>query len=247
MNQQSILKRFALRPMQLKLAAVLAGLIGLGLYRLLYATGIDGRGLLKNWHPAWVALCVLSILTAGLLWCSTAPLKGRARFPRSLPACVGCAAAAACAVLTCLSDLRSGAILYAVPGLLAALCFAALALCRIQGARPNFLLHVIVCIHFALQMLNLYQRSSIDPQIQDYIFQLFACIALTITAYQLAAHDLGRGQRRWLWMASLSAVFLCMVSMGSTGTGFHLTGALWAITATTAPRRPRARYMAENN
>ena len=243
MNLQSTLKPIALRPGLLKPVTLVCGLAGLGLYGLLYATGMDGRGLLKSGHPAWIALCVLSALTGILVFAGTAALKGSARFPRSLPACIACAAAALCAGATGLADLRDGSLIYAVPGILAALCLAALAVCRIQGARPNFLLHVVVCIHFALQLLKLYQINSTDPQTQDYFFQMLACIALTITAYQLAVHDLGQGQRRWLWLASLCALYLCLVSLGSSDTGYYLTGAAWAFTAT--PRRRKTRQTAE--
>ena len=238
MNLQSILNACTLRPARLKLAALGGGLAGLGLYRLLYAVGLDGRGLLKSGHFAWVLLCLLSVLTAALFLVNTLKIRGAGGKPlHSVPAAAACIAAALGALFTGASHISGGRLLYAVAAALAILSFGAAALCRLQGRRPNFLLHVVICVYFAMHLLELYQTSSTDPQIQDYFFQMLACIALTVTAYQLASFDLGRGQRRWLCLAALSALYLCLVSLGSSGTGFYLTGAAWAFTALPAPRR----------
>ena len=246
MNLQSILNLCTLRPIRLKLAVLGGGLAGLGLYRLLYAVGLDGRGLLKSGHFAWVLLCLLSILAGALVLVNTLRIRGVGGRPlHSLPAAIACAAAALASAGVCISNLRSASPFYALPALLAALAFVIVGLCRFRGRRPNFLLHVVICIHFALQMLKLYQTCSVDPQIQDYFFQLLGCIALTVTAYQLAAFDLGRGQRRWLCLAALSAVYLCIVSLGSTETCFYLTGAAWAFTAIPAPRRHKKQQAEE--
>ena len=240
MNLKSILNIFSLRPARLKLAVLGGGLAGLGLYRLLYALGLDGRGLLKSGHFAWVLLCLLSVLAGVLILTNILRIKGAGGRPlHSLPAAAACTAAVLSAAATGLSNLFTSGLFYAFPALLAALAFAIVAVCRFQGRRPNFLLHVFICIYFALELLRLYQTCSVDPQIQDYFFQMLAGIALTVTAYQLASFDLGRGQRRWLCLAALSAVYLCLVSLGSSETGFYLTGAAWAFTAIPAPRRKR--------
>ena len=81
---------------------------------------------------------------------------------------------------------------------------------------------------------------------QDYFFQLLACIALAFTAYQLAMADLNRGSRRWLWVSGMSAVYLCMLSIGSFANGLLLTGAAWAFTALVIPKRKRE-SMEQNN
>ena len=112
-----------------------------------------------------------------------------------------------------------------------------LTLCRLQGRRPNFLMHAVICIHFTLQLLKIYQANSFQPQFQDYLFQILACIALAVTGYQLAAADLGRGSRCWLWTAGLAAAYLCILSLGSSATGLFVTGGAWAFTATMLPAR----------
>ena len=240
MNLQSILKPISLRPVMLKRVVLGGGAVAFGLYRLLYATGIDGRGLLKGGHFAWVLLCILSVAMGVVIFASASQLRGGdVRFRKSLPAAVCCGLALVSTVFTGLSDLWGGYLIYAVPAFLAACAFAAVTLCRLRGRKPNFGMHSLICIHFTLQLLKLYQANSFHPQFQDYIFQILACVALAVTGYQLAAADLGRGSRRWLWTAGMAAVYLCTLSLGSSATGIFLTGGAWAFTALMVPVRKR--------
>ena len=240
MNLQSILKSISLRPAMLKRVIPGCGAAAFVLYRLLYATGVDGRGLLKSGHFAWVLLCILSIAAGVVIIAGAGQLRGGdVKFRRSLPAAVCCALAAVSTLFTGLGNLWGGYLIYAIPAFLAAFGFGAVALCRLRGRRPNFLMHVVICIHFTLQLLKLYQANSFDPQIQGYLFQLLACIALAVTGYQLAAADLGRGSRRWLWTAGLSAVYLCILCLGSSASGLFVTGGAWAFTALMVPMRKR--------
>ena len=240
MNLQSILKPISLRPVMLKRVVLGGGAVAFGLYRLLYATGIDGRGLLKSGHFAWVLLCILSVAMGVVIFASASQLRGGdSKFRRCLPAAVCCGLALASTVFTGLSDLWGGYLIYAVPAFLAACAFAAVTLCRLRGRKPNFGMHSLICIHFTLQLLKLYQANSFHPQFQDYLFQILACVALAVTGYQLAAADLGRGSRRWLWTAGLAAVYLCTLSLGSSATGIFLTGGAWAFTALMVPMRKR--------
>lgn len=241
MNLQSILKPIAPRPTFLKRAVPVCGAAAFVLYRLFYATGVDGRGLLVRGHYAWVSLWVLTAAVALLILLGASQLQGTdARFRRSVPAGICCVLAAAGTALTGLAHLGSGQMTYAVGAFLGAAGFAVSAVCRFMGRRPNFVMHTLVCIHYILQMLVYYQANSFDPQLQGYLFQLLACIALAVTAYQLAAADLGRGSRRWLWTAALSAVYLCILSLGSIGSGIFLTGGAWAFTCLFVPRPKKA-------
>ena len=240
MSLQSILQSISLRPAMLKRVVLGGGAAAFGLYRLLYATGIDGRGLLKSGHFAWVLLCILSIAAGAVIYTGASQLRGGdIKFRRSVPAAVCCILAAVSTLFTGLSNLWNGYLIYALPAFLAVFGFAAVALCRLQGRRPNFLMHAVICVHFMLQLLKAYQINSYHPQVQDYLFHLLACIALAVTAYQLAAADLGRGSRRWLWTAGLAATYLCALSLGSSDTGLFLTGGAWAFTALMVPMRKR--------
>ena len=242
MNLQSITKTISLRPGMLKRVVLGCGAVAFGLYRLLYATGVDGRDLLKSGHFTWVTLCILSVVMGAVIFASASQLRGGdVRFRKSLPAAVCCGLALISAVFTGLSDLWGGYLVYAIPAFLAACGFAAVTLCRLQGRKPNFGMHSLICIHFTLQLLKLYQANSFQPQFQDYLFQILACVALAVTGYQLAAADLGRGSRRWLWTTGLAAVYLCVLSLGSSATGLFLTGGAWALTSLIIPVRKRER------
>lgn len=229
-----------LRPHILKQLTLGCGLAGLVLRLLLLAIGVDDKGLLVSGHFCWVALCVLSAAVGVVLLLGTRSMRSRtAAFPRSLPACLACAAAAASSVFTALGDFRNSYTLYAAAGIAAAAALAALAFCRGTGRKPAFWLNMVVCVHFALQMLKFYQICSFDPQIQNYFFQLLACIALTLTAYQLTACGMDRGSPRSLWFMGLATVYLCCVCLGGDNCAFFFTGGLWVFTSLRAPRRPR--------
>ena len=237
-----------LQPHKLKLLVPACGAAGLLLRLLLTATGTDDKGLLMPFHPAWIGLLLLSAATAGAILAGTRALRGpgayRSSFPQSTVTAAGCFLAAVSAVMYVFSLWRSGSIFYAAAGILHAAAavlavpaFLLVCLCRHTERRPSFLCHVLICVYFALRTLTLYQHWSFDPQLQDYCFQLFASICLTMTAYQLALFDTGKGSHRTLWAWGLASVYLCCLCIDSGL--FYLTGAAWAFTGLSTLRRPR--------
>lgn len=245
----------AANPRALLLRIPAAGLVGFLLRLLLSTTGTDDKGLLISGRPDWILLLLLSIVTGLILLVRTHSIRGpaayRRSFPRSPLAAAGCVLAALSALGNAVACWQSGFafagqfnLLTTIAGFLrvAALTLTPVALvliglCRLTERKPNFLLHVLVCISFALQTLSLYQTWSFDPQIQNYCFQLLACITLTITAYQLACFDIGKGSHRALWFWALASVYLCLVS-AANGL-FFITGGIWAWTNLSSLRRPR--------
>lgn len=244
-----------IRTRALPLLIVGCGLLGLLFRLLITATGLDGKGLMIPGHFAWICTWLVTAAAAALLTLGVLPIKAptahRAAFPRSVPGTAGCILAAAGALTAAGSHFRSGpdagaAVLFYLQGgltLLAAAAFLLVAYCRFSGRKPLFLFHVAICVYFALQMLDLYRAWSFDPQLHEYCFQLFACIALTMTAYQLAAFDMGKGSHRKLWAWALAAVYLCCLSAGSGF--FFIAGGVWALTNLSNPRRPRQRRTIE--
>lgn len=234
-----------LRPRMLKILIPACGGVSLLLLTLLVSTGTDEKGLVTAGHPAWIGIGILAAAAALALLVGVRPIRGpggyRLCFPASPLGALGCGLAAVSAVLSAIRHWQDGTPLYAAISALAVLAFAALALCRLTARKPQFLLHVAVCIYFAIEMLNLYQTWSFDPQLHEYCFQLFACIALTITAYQLAAFDGGKGSHRALWAWALTAVYFSCMSLGSGL--FFLTGGVWAFTNLSNLRRPRRKPM----
>ena len=244
-----------IRTRMLPLLSAACGVAGL-LLRLLYAAiGTDDAGLLIPGHPAWICVCLVSVAAAAIAVLGVLPIRGpaayRACFPRSVSGAAGGVLSGISALAAAVTHFRTGApifpgfltpVLSFLQGAVMVLAAAALvltALYRLQGQKPPFLSHVAICAYFAIQMLTLYQARSFDPQLQEYCFELFACIALTMTAYQLVAFDIGKGSHRRLWAWGLAAVYLCCLSAASGF--FFIAGGIWAFTNLSNLRRPRQR------
>lgn len=228
------------------------GGLGLVLRALLYATGEDSKGLLQPWH---ICTILVWLLTAAVIGATALFLRDqdgsnryRDNFPASKWGAIGAFAAGAGIAVTVLSELRTVwdtlSILWLVLGLLGAACLVLTGICRLKGKRPQFFFHGILCLFFALNLAIQYRLTSNDPQLQDYVFQIFACIALMLTAYQHTAFDAGMGSRRSLLLFSLLAVYLCCVCLyGGSHTLLYLTCGAWALlnicSLTPVPRRRR--------
>ena len=247
-----------LTPRNLKLLTPGCGILGL-LLRLLLTTGIDGKGLLVPFHPAWIALLALTCAVFAALLLSGGNIRGsmnyKASFPRSVPAPVAGVAAAIAAIASLMRHLQTDpftamppsivttAIFYltAAVMVLAAASFVLAGLCRLTERKVPFLMHVVICVWFAMEMLNFYRAWSFDPQLHEYCFQLLACIALTMTAYQLASFDIDQGSHRKLWFWGLAATYLCCLCLDSGL--FYIAGADWAWSNLTTLRRRQRKTM----
>lgn len=210
-----------LKTENLKFLILGAGGLGLALRVALYSTGIDEKGLLISGHPAQIALWILTFLAGIALVFLTLSIQGPDRygdaFPASLPAALGCFAAAAAFLITALSEFSPRATsldaIVLVLGIASAVSLVYLGYCRLRRVRPLFLFHAIVCLCLALRMVCQYRLWSSDPQLQDYGFYLTAYVALMLTAYHLAAFDAGMGSFRTLWFLGLASVYLCCLSL----------------------------------
>lgn len=217
-----------------------AGLGGICLLLRLALYGLEeSTGLLPEAHPLHIATVIISIAAVlGTVFC-VRPLKGspkyRLNFPSSKSAAFGSCFAGLFLVPTGFDILGQAA------GMLdwfrAALAFACVPClmtagwCRFKGRRPHFLLHGTVCLFFATHMMCLYRVWSGKPQIEDYLFPLFACVFLSLTAYHRTAFDARMGKRRSLLLCGLLAGFFCVCSLTGDGNRtFYLAGALWSLT-----------------
>lgn len=211
----------------LRLAACGGGIICLGFRYLLEATAIDAKGLMITAHPLWIGLWVLSAAMALILLAGARPIVG-GKFPPSLTAALGCIPAMILTLQTATDRFQNEGIFPALLAAVTALAFTLMALCRLKGIPVPFAAPGVICLWLALEMLGIYQQWSFDPQLHDYCFQLFACMALTVAAYQFAAFGAGRGNHGKLWFWCLSAGFLCLMCLDS-GLLFA-AGAAWVLT-----------------
>lgn len=217
-----------------------AGGLGLVLRIILYTTGIDGRSLLVRGHWASVALWILTLAVAAVIYLSTRKMEGPVDLhPASLMGAVGAFAAMAGIALTTLSQFSEFSsrlhLIVWVLGLCSAIALGWVGVCRLTGKQPNFLLHAVLCLYFALRMVSQYQLWSSDPQLQDYCFYLSAYVALMLTAYHHAAFGAQMGNHRAIWFFSLASVYLCCLSLNSRMDTLLLLGCgVWAFTNLTS-------------
>lgn len=232
------------------------GGLGLVLRWLLYATGVDDRGLLTAGNALHIACWVLTVAVAVFLAIAIAPLDGsnryKANFPASVAGAVGSLLGAVGILVTVLTQVYAFSdtltLLWKITGILSGVCLVVTAMYRLQGKRPFFLLHAAVCLFFSLHLANQYRAWSGNPQTQDYSFQLCACIALTLTAYYHTAFDVDLGKRRRQLCAGLLGVYLCCLCVVNTETPLLYLGCgAWSFTnlCSLTPRRRRHRFEQE--
>lgn len=236
--------KLTVKPELIKLLPLAAGALGLMLRVVLFATGTDEKGLLVSGHWAGKSLWLLTAAMIASLFVLTRTIQGPRRYreshPASFAACAGAAAAAIAIVRTAAAEFRTQPFLFTILGLAAAVCLLAIAFCRLQPRKPHFLLHAVVCVFFAIRMVNQYRNWNSDPQVLDYAFYLGAYIVLMLTAYQHAAFDAGIGSHQAVWFTGLLAAYLCLVSLPSSVDTWLLLGCgIWSFTNLTSLRAPR--------
>lgn len=228
-----------LKPTNLPWFVLSAGIIGIALRFWLLSTGTDKTGLLVSGHPAGILLWLLTAVTAVLVILVCLPLaqanKYSFNFPPSAIGAIGEGSLAlGILVANILALIGSADSLSAVTAVVGFLSVALLGLCafyRWKGIRPMFLLHSFVSIFWILRLVSLYRVWSPEPQLQNYIFQLFANVFMMLSLYQRTAFDVGCGNRRAHAIFHLAAAFFCCLSLiGSRDWFLYGACALWAIT-----------------
>lgn len=226
-------------PNRLPTATAVLGAAGLILRRMLYAFGTDAKNLLVPHHPLAVALWVLTLAALVLIIAAVWKLDGSNRyvdnFSPSMPSAVGHILAAAGILLTVLlkDPMMPGLLgkIWKVLGFLSAPCLVLAGYARMQGKRPFFLLHMVVCLFLVLHIVDHYRVWSGNPQLLDYVFALFGTMALMFFGFYTAAFDVGSGRRRMHLGMGLAAVYLCFVSLLDSGYFFlYLGGIIWVLT-----------------
>lgn len=227
--------KLSVKPVLLKLLTLAASGLGLMLHVVLLATGIDEKGLLISEHWAGRGLWILTAAMVAIVFLLTRPIRGSARYrdahPASVIAGIGAMVAAGTVAYTAFGEFAMQSITITALSLATAICLAVIGICRIIHSQPNFLLHAVVSVYFAIRMVTQYQNWNSDPQVLDYAFYLGAYILLMLSAYQHATFDAGMGSHRDLWCTGLLAAFLCFVSLTSTVDTWLLLGCgIWSIT-----------------
>lgn len=251
--------KFTIKPKDLTYLTLGAGGLGLVLRILLYTTGMDDKGLLKSGHVANILIWLLTGLVLAGLFLLTRKITGPERYQDAFPVsgvgAIGSVLAAAGILIDTISLLGNRVGLQdticSIAGFIAVAALVLTGLCRLGGYKPSFLCHALLSAYFALRLVCQYRAWSWDPQLQDYCFQLFACVGLMLTAYYRAAFEADMGSHHKLWFVSLLTVFLCCMALaGKQDHLFYLTAAVWAWTnlsnLTVRPRRRRPALVLED-
>lgn len=222
------------------------GFAGMLLRAALYALGTDERGLIGNYHPLQLVCLLLAAAMAAYALIALKMDKGSNdyafNFPANRNAVMFAVPMSICYLATGYTTYKSAFDRFdtacAVLALVSVPCLILSGVCRFRGKRVPFGLHGIVCLFFAADMICRYRTWSGDPQLVDYLFQLLACVFLTLTAYYRTAFDVDMGNRRIFRFCSLMAMLLCMFSFaGPENLPFYLGGFLFALSGI-CPSKP---------
>lgn len=215
------------------------GIAALILRRMLYALATDEKGLLISNHPLAFALWAVVLAGALLILTSVQKLGGSGAYEDNFSASTGASlghALMGCAVLTIVlqgSFSLPGviAVIWRLLGFAAAPAMIWAGIRRKKGQQPFFGTYALVCLFLLVYLVSRYQSWSGNPQLQDYIFDLLATVALVLFSYHTAAFGAGMGKRRMQLTFGLLTILLCSVVLsGGENPILYVGGAVWAAT-----------------
>lgn len=207
----------------------------------LYAVALDEKNLLVSGHwLSWVigaaaVVCLALALTAGMGARRSILLPGKGTV-----AALGdmlFALAAGFTVFTFGTPVSVVEKLRMAAGFLCALGLLVSAVCRWRGKPVFFGCYCAVCLFFAVYLVSCYRGWSSNPQLQDYLFAMLACVSVTLFGYQNAALAVNLGNPG-VWKASgLLAVCFGMAAVyRSEAPLLYVAGAVWAVTSLISTR-----------
>ena len=233
-----------LKTSKLLTPALGAGALGFFLRLTLYRVGFDEKNILSGSHPLHLACLVLMVGLGVYLVPAVRKSIDRDSHGAAYPLrALGCFAAG-CLVafhgITLAKEIPTLLDLVRAVLVLGAAC--AMVLCALVPENLKNLHNIccgLICAFFALDMLCRYRGWSGNPQLPDYVFQVFACVLLSLTSYhRLAAGvDLGRG-KILLWCSHMALFLSLLCAAGPETRSFYLGGALWAAVCTVSAESP---------
>lgn len=209
------------------------------LRRQLYAVAVDAKRLLVAGHPLEIALWAVVLAGAALVITAVSGKDGSQvyedNFAASGPAALGhCLMGCTVLMMTLLHEVpMDGPVetLWKLLGYLSAPAMLWGGLCRLKGRKPFFGIHAGLCMYLLLYLISCYQLWSSNPQLQDYVFELLAAVALVLFSYQCAAFEAGIGSRRKQLATGLLAVLLCgAANFRAQVPALYAGGFVWALT-----------------
>ena len=214
------------------------GLVGAGCRFLLYALGMDEKGLLVPGHPAAIALWVVTAaaVLAAVLAAMTFREDNKApdETCRSIPEALGTTVMALGVLSTLLLPENNGIAtllrLHRILSVLAFFCLLAAAVFRLMGKPVPFGCYAGAAVFFFVHVVTRYRAWSGDPQMADYLHALGAGLCLSLVSYYETALVVGLGGRRQRFALGILGIFCC-VAAAARGEypALHLCGAVWIL------------------
>ena len=211
------------------------GLVGAGCRFLLYALGMDEKGLLVPGHPAAIALWVVTAaaVLAAVLAAMTFREDNKApdETCRSIPEALGTAVMALGVLSTLLLPENNGIAtllrLHRILSVLAFFCLLAAAVFRLMGKPVPFGCYAGAAVFFFVHVVTRYRAWSGNPQMADYLHALGAGLCLSLVSYYETALVVGLGGRRQRFALGIPGSF-CRVAAAARGEdpALHLCGAV---------------------
>lgn len=223
------------------------GVLTLGLRLHMYKVGFDHKNILSSYHPLHLICLGTAVLMALYLALAVRKLDGNTHPRRNFPAHplrdLAIVAAGCLMAVHGIALFREAAAI--LPRIRAGLALAAAGAMLLSPFLPKknlglqSLLHGIITVFFAVDMLCRYRDWSGNPQLPDYVFQIFGCIGLCLCSYHRLAFDVELGKRRMLLWCSMMGLHLCIACVSGPETEiFFLGGALWAGSCLCTPKPP---------
>ncbi len=188
-------------------AAPILGCLALLVRGMMYSDCIDDRGLLMTGRPEVIYLAVLTLAAVVLCFLIKEPEKTRYR---AIDSYIWFLMAFLWPQRLSDSAAPTMQLLFALSRYVGAALAAALAYFAFRKKKPVFGLSAGLCICFILRLVACYQVWSRDPQIQNYIFELLACLCLTAFFYQQTALEAGLGSKTWRLRFAFLGDYLCL-------------------------------------
>jgi len=220
-------------------AVLLLAAAAWALRRELYAVAVDEKNLLVANHPLELALWAVVLAGTALIGLTVRKLDGSCVYednfqPSALAGLGHFLMAYAIGMMVLLNDFQGSdriALIQRVLGIVAVPGLLWGGISRMRGKKPFFLIHGVLCLFLLLNIISRYQSWSGNPQLQDYVFELLAAVALILFSYHCAAFEAGIGKRRGLLAAGLLAVLLCGGALADAeNPGLYAGGAVLAMT-----------------
>lgn len=214
------------------------GLVGAGCRFLLYALGMDEKGLLVPGHPAAIALWVVTAaaVLAAVLAAMTFREDNKApdETCRSIPEALGTAVMALGVLSTLLLPENNGIAtllrLHRILSVLAFFCLLAAAVFRLMGKPVPFGCYAGAAVFFFVHVVTRYRAWSGNPQMADYLHALGAGLCLSLVSYYETALVVGLGGRRQRFALGILGIFCCIAAAArGEYPALHLCGAVWIL------------------